>query len=243
MNRIDAVTIRIGLADAQTRAAVEALGLRSIRPSRGTLRLVDYRAGSASSSLASTGVTISVYDSGGLGLLAVQVRHVRRAQLHPRWDAFYGRDGETLRIEEERDSTRHVLAASYTVPYERPAQERDGTNLSFSGLLTPGLWSFLRDCAPGRPQPEPLSLSSPILVFSWPVRLDGVDATVGLWRVPATDDETMPSRELMEVSRRSLPAEAGFLHPALAASLRRRGLDPDGGVPWLETRAARGLAA
>lgn len=36
-NRLDAVTIRIGLADDQTERAAEALGLPSIRPSRSTL--------------------------------------------------------------------------------------------------------------------------------------------------------------------------------------------------------------
>src|SRR6266496_777331 len=116
MGRMDAVTIRIGLADAQTEQAVEALDLQSTSPSRSTLRLIDYRTGSAPSSLASNGVTISVHDSGDVSLLTVQVRHVRRAQLHPRWVAFYGRDGETLRVEEERDSTRRVLAASLAVP-------------------------------------------------------------------------------------------------------------------------------
>ena len=68
MNRLDAVNIRIGLADAQTEQAVEALGLRSIRPSRSTLHLLDYRPGSAPSSLASAGVTISVADSGDQSL-------------------------------------------------------------------------------------------------------------------------------------------------------------------------------
>ena len=68
MNRLDAVSIRIGLADTQNGQAVEALGLQSIRPSRSTLHLLDYRIGPPSPSLASTGVTISVHDSGDLSL-------------------------------------------------------------------------------------------------------------------------------------------------------------------------------
>ena len=81
MNRLDSVNIRIGLADAQAGQADEALGLRSIRPSRSTLHLLDYRPGSAASSLASpslasTGVTIAV------GLLN---RPTARAQLRQAW--------------------------------------------------------------------------------------------------------------------------------------------------------------
>ena len=243
MKRIDAVTIRIGLADAQTEQAAEALDLQSIRPARSTLHLIDYRTGSAPSSLASTGVTISMHDSGDQSLLTVQVHHVRHAQLQPRWVAFYGRDGETLRVEEERDSTRRVLVASFTVPCKRPAQALSGADLRLADLLTPRQWSFMQDCAPGQPQPGPLSSFGPIRVLSWTVRLDRIDATVNLWRLPATDDGTEPARDLIELSRRSLPAEAGFLCPALAASIRRRGLDPDGGIPWLEMRAARWLSA
>ena len=237
-NRLDAVTIRIGLADDQTERAAEALGLSSIRPSRSTLHLIDYRAGSALSSLASTGVTISLLDSGDMSLLTAQVRHVRQARLHPRWVAFFGRDGETLRVEEERDGTRQVMTASLTVPGKHLARPLTGADLRLTDLLTPTQWSFLQDCAPGWPRSGPLSPFGPILVLSWTVRLDGVDATVSLWRLPATGG-TEPALDLMEVSRRSLPAEAGFLYPALAASMRRRGLDPDGGFPWLETRAAR----
>ncbi len=242
MNRLDAVTIRIGLADTQTEHAAEALGLRSIRPACSTLHLIDYHPGSAPSSLASAGVTISVHDAGDRRLLAVQVRHVRQERLHPRWHAFYGRDGETLRVEEERDSTRRVLAASLSVPVRRAAQALSGADLRLVDLLTPRQWSFLQDCAPGQPQAVPLSPFGPIPVLSWTVRLDGVDATVSLWRRPTTDDGTEPALDLMEVSRRSLSAEAGFLYPALAGSMRRRGLDPDGGIPWLEMRAARWLS-
>jgi hypothetical protein len=237
-DRLDAVTIRIGLADDQTERAAEALGLPSIRPSRSTLHLIDYRAGSALSSLASSGVTISLLDSGDMSLLTVQVRRVRQAQLHPRWVAFFGRDGETLRVEEERDSTRRVMAASLTVPGKRLARPLTSADLRLTDLLTPTQRSFLQDCAPGWPLPGPLSPFGPILVLSWTVRLDGIDATVSLWQLPATG-KTEPALDLMEVSRRSLPAEAGFLYPALAASMRRRGLDPDGGFPWLEMRAAR----
>src|SRR5262249_16363723 len=82
------------------------------------LPLPDYRAGSAASRLASAGVTISVAESGGHSLTTVQVRHVRRSHLYPRWAAFYGRDAEMLLVEEERDRTRRVLAASFTVRYE-----------------------------------------------------------------------------------------------------------------------------
>jgi len=242
-NRLDAVTIRIGLADgAQTGQAAEALGLPAIRPSRSTLHHIDYRPGSAPSSLASAGVTISVHDSGDLSLLTVQVRYIRPARLDPRWAAFYGRNGETLRVEEERDSTRRVLAASYSVPFGRAARTLTGADLRLTDLLTPGQWSFFRDCAPGQPQDVPLNPFGPIPVLSWTVRLDRVDATVNMWRLPAADDGTEPARDLMELSRRSVPAEAGFLHPVLAASIRRHGLDPDGGIPWLEMRAARWLS-
>jgi hypothetical protein len=237
-NRLDAVTIRIGLADDQTERAAEALGLPSIRPSQSTLHLIDYRAGSAQSSLASSGVTISLLDSGDMSLLTVQVRHVRQAQLHPRWVAFFGQDGETLRVEEERDGTRRVMAASLSVPGKHLARPLTSSDLRLTDLLTPTQRSFLQDCAPGLPRPGLLSPFGPILVRSWTVRLDGVDATVSLWQLPARG-ETEPALDLMEVSRRSLPAEAGFLLPALAASMRRRGLDPDGGFPWLEMRAAR----
>jgi hypothetical protein len=239
MDRVDAVTIRIGLADAQTEQADGAFGLQSVRPSPSTLHLIDYRTGSASSSLASTGITISVHDSDDQSLLAVQVRHVRPAQLRMSLAAFCGRVGETLRVEEERDSTRQVLTASFTASCEDPARALTDTGLRLPDLLTPGQWAFLQDCAPGQPQPAPLSPFGPISVLSWTIPLDQVDATVSLWRLPGSGDRAAPGRDLVEVSRRSQPAEAGFLYPALAASLRRRGLDPDGGVPWLEARAAR----
>jgi hypothetical protein len=241
VNRLDAVRIRIGVADAQTGQAVEALGLQSIA-SRSTLHLLDYRPGPAPPSLASTGVTISVHDSGDLSLLTVQVRHVRQEQLHPRWAAFYGRDDETLRVEEERDRTRRVLTASFTVRHPHPTQALTGADLRLTDLLTPRQWSFLQDCAPGQPQPGPLALFGPIPVLSWTVGLDLVDATVSRWQLPTKDHGTGPALDLVEVSRRSLPAEAGFLYPALAASIRRCGLDPDGDVPWLEVRAARWFA-
>ena len=187
MDRMDAVTIRIGLADTQTGQAAEALGLPSIRPFRSTLRLIDYRIGSAPSSLASSGVTVSVRDSAGPSLLTVQVRHVRPEQLRPSWVAFYRHDDETLQVEEERDSSRSVLTATFTATSRRPVQALSGTDLRLPELLTPRQWSFMRDCAPGQPQPAPLSVFDPIPVFSWTVKLDRVDATVSLWRVPATD--------------------------------------------------------
>ena len=242
VNRLDAVRIRIGLGDAQTKQAVEGLGLQSITPSRSVLHLLDYRPGPALPTLASAGVTISVHDSGDLSLLTVQVRHIRRQRLHPRWAAFYGRDEETLRVEEERDRTRRVLAASLTVRNQHPGHARTGTDLRLADLLSPRQWAFLHDCAPGQPQPRPLTPLGPISVLSWPVRLDLVDATVSRWQHRTTDDGTEAGLDLMEVSRGSLPAEAGFLYPALAASIRRRGLDPDGSVPWLEMRAARWFA-
>jgi hypothetical protein len=233
--RLDAVNIRIGLAHAQSERAVEALGLQSATPSRSALHLIDYRPGSASSSLASAGVTIAVRDWSDRRLLTVQVRHIRQAQLYPRWAAFYRRDGETLRVEEERDSSRRVLAASFCASRERLTQALTGAGLRLPDLLTPRQWSFLQDCAPGHPQPAPLEPFGPIAVLSWKVSLDRIDATVSLWRLPAEDGTTL---DLMEVSRRTLPAEAGFRYPALAASIRRLGLDPDGGIPWLETRAS-----
>lgn len=237
-SRLDGITIRIGLA-APTEHTVEALSLPSIRSSRSTLHLIDYRPGSAPSSLASAGVTIAVHDVDGLRQVTVQVRHVRSAQLYPRWADYYGRDGETLRIEEERDSTRRVLAATLTVPRELPAEALAAADLRLPDVLTPTQRSFMQDCAPGRHRPVPLDPFGPIQVLSWAVRLDRVDAAVSLWRLPATDDRAGPGGDLMEVSRRSSPTEAGFLYPALAASIRRRGLDPDGGIPWLEARAAR----
>jgi hypothetical protein len=242
MSRLDAVTIRIGLPGPQTGRAAEALGLPGITPSRSTLHLIDYRPGSAPSSLASAGITVSIHDSGNMSLLTVQVRYVRPTRLPPRWAAFYGQNGETLRVEEERDSTRRVLAASYSAPSQRAAQALTGADLRLTDLLTPSQSSFSRDCAPGQPRAVPLDLFGPIAVLSWTVRLDRVDATVNVWRLPAARDETRPAVELMEVSRRSALAEAGFIYPVLAASIRRRGLDPDGGVPWLEMRAARWLS-
>jgi hypothetical protein len=244
MNRLDSVNIRIGLAGVQAGQAVEAFGLRSIRPSRSTLHLLDYRPGSAASSLASpslasTGVTISVADSGEQSLTTVQVRHVRRRHLYPRWAAFYGRDAEMLLVEEERDSTRRVLAASFTVRYEHAGPALAGTDLRLADLLTPRQWSFMQDCAPGLPQSGLMHPLGPIPVLSWTISLDRIDATLSRWHLPGTEGGTRPAPELVEVSRRSLPAEAGFLFPALAASMRRRGLDPDGNVPWLETRAAQ----
>ena len=240
MNRLDAVTIRIGMPDTQTGRAAENFGLLRITPTRSTLHMIDYRPGSAPSSLASAGVTISVHDSDDLSLLTVQVRHVRPDRLPARWAAFYGRDGETLRIEEERDSARRVLAASYSAPSRYAAQALAGADLRLPDLLTPSQWSFSRDCAPGQPRAVPLDLFGPITVLSWTVRLDRIDATVNVWRLPAVHDE--PPVELMEVSRRSALAEAGFIYPVLAASIRRRNIDPDGGIPWLEMRAARWLS-
>jgi hypothetical protein len=239
MNRLDSVNIRIALADSQTGQAVEALGLRSIRPSRSTLHLLDYRPGSAVSSLASAGVTISVSDSGEQSLTTVQVRHVRRRRLYPRWAAFYGRDAEMLLVEEERGSTRRVLAASFTVRYEHAVPALACADLRLTDLLTPRQWSFMQDCAPRPPQPGPLDPLGPIPVVSWTISLDRIDATVSRWRLPSAAGGTEPALDLAEVSRRSLPAEAGFLFPALAASMRQRGLDPDGDVPWLEMRAAQ----
>lgn len=239
MNRLDSVNIRIGLTDAQAGHAVEAFGLRSIRPSRSTLHLLDYRPGSAAPSLASTGVTISVADCGGQSLTTVQVRHVRRRHLYPRWAALYGRDAEMLLVEEERDSTRRVLAASFAVRYEHAVPALAGTDLRLTDLLTPRQWSFMQDCAPGLPQARLMDPLGPIPVLSWTISLDRIDATLSRWRLSGPEGGTGPATELAEVSRRSLPAEAGFLFPALAASMRRRGLDPDGDVPWLETRAAQ----
>ena len=186
MNRLDSVNIRIGLADAQTGQAVEALGLRSIRPSRSTLHLLDYRPGSAASSLASTGVTISVADSGEQSLTTVHVRHVRRRRLYPRWAAFYGRDAEMLLVEEERDSTRRVLAASFTVRYEHAAAALAGADLRLTDLLTPRQWAFMQDCAPGPPQPGLMDPLGPIPVLSWTISLDRIDATMSRWHLPGT---------------------------------------------------------
>jgi hypothetical protein len=242
VNRLDAVRIRIGLGEAQTKQAMEGLGLQSITPSRSMLHLLDYRPGPALPTLVSAGVTISVHDSGDLSLLTVQVRHIRRQRLHPRWAVFYGQDEETLRVEEERDRTRRVLTASLTARSPHPGHAWTGADLRLADVLSPRQWSFLHDCVPGRPQPRPLTPLGPISVLSWTVRLDRVDVTVSRWQHRATDGGTETGLDVMEVSRGSLPAEAGFLHPALAASIRRRGLDPDGSVPWLEMRAARWFA-
>jgi hypothetical protein len=135
--------------------------------------------------------------------------------------------------------TRRVLAASFTVRYEHAVPALAGADLRLTDLLTPRQWSFMQDCAPGPPQPGLMDPLGPIPVLSWTISLDRIDATMSRWRLPGTEGGTGPAPELAEVSRRSLPTEAGFLFPALAASMRRRGLDPDGDVPWLETRAAQ----
>ena len=241
VSRLDSVNIRIGIADDQTEQAVEAFGLQSIGPSQSTVHLFDYRAGTAVPSLAVGGVIIAAYDSADVSLLTVQVRHVRR--LHPRWAAFYGQDSETLRIEEERDSTRRVLAASFTVRGGHHPQESADPHLRLTDLLTPSQWSFMQDCAPGQPRSGPLVRLGPILSLDWTVRLDRIDATVSRWRHFGTADGREPVLDAIEVSRRSLPEEAGFLYPALATPIRRQGLDPDGGIPWLEMRAASRLQA
>ena len=120
----------------------------------------------------------------------MHVRHVRQAQLHPRWGAFYGQDGELLRVEEECDSTRRVLAASLTAPGEHPARELAGADLRLNDLLTPRQWSFLQDCTPGHPPPAQISLFGPISVLSWTIALDRVNATVSLWKLPAAGTGT-----------------------------------------------------
>ena len=136
--------------------AVEALGLQSIRPSRSTLHLLDYRPGSAPSSLASAGVTISVHDSGDLSLLTVQVRHVRRRRLHP--DGRPSTAGTMRCCASRRNAT---APGGYWPPvspcrYEHAGPALAGADLRLTDLLTPRQWSFLQDCAPGQPQPGPL---------------------------------------------------------------------------------------
>ena len=218
---------------------MEAFGLQSIRPSEGTVNLLDYRAGTGAPSLAADGVSIAIYDSADVSLLTVQVRHVRR--LHPRWEAFYSQDSETLRIEEERDSTRRVRTASFTVRDRHQLRELADPYLQLPDLLTPRQWSFMQDCAPGQPRSGPLALLGPILALSWTVKLDRIDAMVSRWRHFEAAGARAPVLDAIEVSRRSLPEEAGFLYPALATPIRRHGLDPDGGIPWLEMRAAARL--
>lgn len=241
VSRLDAVNIRIGIADDQTDQAVEAFGLQSIRPSEGTVNLLDYRAGTGVPSLAADGVSVAIYDSADVSVLTVQVRHVRR--LHPGWAGFYSQDSETLRIEEERDSTRRVRTASFTVRDRHHVRELADPYLQLPDLLTPRQWSFMLDCAPGQPRSGPLAVLGPILALSWTVKLDRIDATVSRWRHLSVAGGRAPVLDAIEVSRRSPPEEAGFLYPALATPIRRRGLDPDRGVPWLEMRAVARLEA
>jgi hypothetical protein len=163
-------------------------------------------------------------------MTTVQVRHVRRRHLYPRWAAFYGRDAETLLVEEERDSTRRVLAASFTVRYEHAVPALAGADLRLTDLLTPRQWPFLQDCAPGLPQPGLMDPLGPIPVLSWTISLDRIDATMSRWRLPGTAGGTGSAPERAEVSRKVAPGRSGvslpragrFNAPPRSRSRRRR---------------------
>jgi hypothetical protein len=107
VDRLDAIRIRIGIEPDQVPWALRALRSAQLDPARDIVYLLERPAGAPALEQGGVSVIMKVCDDAHR--LIVQVRRVLRARLGTRWTEFFERDGEVLRIEEERDGVRRAF--------------------------------------------------------------------------------------------------------------------------------------
>lgn len=233
LERLDAIRIRIGIEAGQESMTLRALGPVQPNATRDTVYLLDRPAGALA--LGQSGVSMIIRICDGKHRLVVQVRRVLRARLHAGWAEFFDRDGEVLRIEEERDAVRRVLTASLASPGANPSVILAQPMVAPADVLSPRQRAFLADCSAVRLHDRPLRLLGPITVQSWSESLARLEVRACRWTF---DDPDGPGFEAFALECRATPDRAEFVHPVLAAAVRGLGIDPDGGAPWPEERAA-----
>jgi hypothetical protein len=233
VDRLDAIRIRIGIEPDQVPWALRALRSAQLDPARDIVYLLERPAGAPALEQGGVSVIMKVCDDAHR--LIVQVRRVLRARLGTRWTEFFERDGEVLRIEEERDGVRRVLTASLASPLGDPSTMLTRPTVAPTDVLSPRQRAFLDDCSVVRLRDRPLRLFGPITVRSWTVQLAGFTTRACWWTF---DDPDGTGFEAVALASRTRPERAEFVRPVLASALRGLGIDPDGGAAWPEARAA-----
>ena len=233
LERLDSIRIRIGIEPAQVRWAMHALGTARLHPDRDIVYLLDRPAGAAP--LERGGVSVIMKIRADTHRLVVQVRRVLRARLGTRWTEFFQRDGEVLRIEEERDSVRCVLTASLARQGGKPSTVLTRPTVAAVDVLSPLQRAFLEDCSVVRLRGSALRPLGPITVRSWTVLLSGLETRACQWTFDAPDGSGF---EAFALACRTSPERADLVRPVLASAVRGLGIDPDGGTAWPEARAA-----
>ena len=172
--RFDGVEIKVTLAGAQTRAAVEALHL-PVRPDWRIYFCEDVTPGTSSATpLLDLGVVLRAREKGdGRDDTTVKLRPCRRSQLTDAWlateqgKAQNGDDWE-IKVEADWSAERRVLAASCSVERGRSVVHDGGGDVrSAEVLFSPVQVAFLRDCAGGHVTLGVLSVLPPVRATRW----------------------------------------------------------------------------
>jgi hypothetical protein len=232
--RIDAVRIRVTLADSDVDAAALAYDLRA-RPSRQQeLYLCERPPRREGMLLVDAGIIAEVrLDHAGSASSTLTLRPCRAGQLDAFWSGFRRSTRHELRVEGDWVADRRIVAASLTygpITVDKQPNQPNGDHQrppfpdAVAGLFSDRQRQFVKECSRGDPHTfERLGLYRPVQVRSWLVEDKQLDVRLERWSVNASP----VSLDFMDISVRVMPEDAALVQPAFVASTRRRGIDPD----------------
>jgi hypothetical protein len=171
--RFDGVEIKVTLAGAQTRTAVEALQLPD-QPDWRIYFCEDVTPGtSLATPLLDLGVVLRAREKGnGKDDTTVKLRPCRRSQLTGAWlstesgKAENGDDWE-IKVQADWSGEHRVLAASCSVERGEAVVHEGGDVRSAERLYSPVQVAFLRECAGGHITLDTLSVLPPVIARRW----------------------------------------------------------------------------
>jgi len=157
---LDSVTIRIGIASADTLRAAAALHLHDMSGWGTTVHLL--APGPTSLRLAAAGISLLLEQDVETTWITVRVRPMRRALLDAKWAGFRTDGRETLHIEQERDANSRVLVARLVGAGPSRGSPIAETAVNLAEVLRPGSHASLGSMAGpgGHPRPAVGRLSS-----------------------------------------------------------------------------------
>jgi hypothetical protein len=232
--RLDAVRIRVTLADRDVDAAALAYDLHGRPNRRQELYLCERPPQDEHMLLIDAGIIAEVrLDHSGSTSTTLKLRPCRPEQLNAFWSQFRHSTHHELRVEEDWVADRRVVAASLThsdVPqHKQPSSPNVNHGRPPIPDTTAGFFSdrqrqFLRECRRGGlPTVEPLQLYGPMQVRSWLVKDRQFHVHLERW----SHNTPRGSLDFLDISMLVIPEDAELVRPAFLASTRRRGIDPD----------------
>ena len=232
--RLDAVRIRVTLADRDVAAAALAYDLHGHPNRRQELYLCERPPQGEGMLLIDAGIMAEVRrDHSGAISSTLKLRPCRPEQLNAFWSQFRRSTHHELCVEEDWVADPRVVAASLTHSDVLQDKQPSPPNVNHGrppipdtteGFFSDRQRQFLRDCCRGGLHTvEPLQLYGPVQVRGWLVKDRQFHVHLERWSY----NTPRGSLDFLDLSVLAMPEDAELIRPAFLASTRRRGIDPD----------------